>query len=79
MRPSKLLLAIVTVLAVTGSVANAAPRSVQCELLIEDEARTHRVAGLLFVVIDDVRPNWKEKPGSIDDWSGRPAMPSGED
>jgi hypothetical protein len=25
----------------------------------------------------DVRPNWKEAPGSIDDWSGRPAMPSG--
>jgi len=21
----------------------------------------------------DVRPNWKEAPGSIDDWSGRPA------
>ena len=27
----------------------------------------------------DVRPNWKEAPGSIDDWSGRPAVPSGED
>jgi hypothetical protein len=27
----------------------------------------------------DVRPNWKEAPGSIDDWSGRPAMPGGED
>ena len=27
----------------------------------------------------DVRPNWKEAPGSIDDWSGRPAMPSGEE
>jgi hypothetical protein len=26
----------------------------------------------------DVRPNWKEAPGSIDDWSGRPAMPSSE-
>jgi len=25
----------------------------------------------------DVRPNWKEAPGTIDDWSGRPAMPSG--
>jgi transposase len=25
----------------------------------------------------DVRPNWKEAPGSIDDWSGQPAMPSG--
>src|SRR6476659_8466649 len=24
----------------------------------------------------DVRPNWKEAPGSLDDWSGRPAMPS---
>jgi hypothetical protein len=21
----------------------------------------------------DVRPNWKEAPGTIDDWSGRPA------
>jgi hypothetical protein len=21
----------------------------------------------------DVRPNWREKPGSPDDWSGRPA------
>jgi len=30
------------------------------------------MAGLLFVVIHDVRPNWKEAPGSIDDWSGRP-------
>jgi hypothetical protein len=27
----------------------------------------------------DVRPNWKEAPGLIDDWSGRPAMPSGEE
>jgi hypothetical protein len=27
----------------------------------------------------DARPNWKEKPGSIDNWSGRPAMPSGND
>jgi hypothetical protein len=27
----------------------------------------------------DVRPNWKEKPGAIDDWSGRPAMPGGEE
>jgi hypothetical protein len=27
----------------------------------------------------DVRPNWKEAPGSIDDWSGRPAMPGGEE
>jgi hypothetical protein len=27
----------------------------------------------------DVRPNWKEAPGTIDDWSGRPAMPSGEE
>ena len=26
----------------------------------------------------DVRPNWKDAPGSIHDWSGRPAMPSGE-
>jgi hypothetical protein len=26
----------------------------------------------------DVRPNWKEQPGSIDDWSGRSAMPGGE-
>jgi len=23
----------------------------------------------------DVRPNGKEAPGTIDDWSGRPAMP----
>ena len=27
----------------------------------------------------DVRPNWQEAPGTIDDWSGRPAMPSGEE
>ena len=27
----------------------------------------------------DVRPNWKEAPRSIDDWSGRPALPSGEE
>jgi hypothetical protein len=27
----------------------------------------------------DVRPNWKEAPGSVDDWSGRPAMPRGDD
>ena len=27
----------------------------------------------------DVRPNWKEAPGTIDDWSGRPAMPTGDD
>jgi hypothetical protein len=27
----------------------------------------------------DVRPNWKEAPGSIDDWSGRPAKPSREE
>jgi hypothetical protein len=27
----------------------------------------------------DVRPNWKEAPGTIEDWSGRPVMPSGED
>ena len=26
----------------------------------------------------DVRPNWKEAPGSLDDWSGREAMPGGE-
>ena len=26
----------------------------------------------------DVRPNWKEAPGTIDDWSGREAMPGGE-
>ena len=26
----------------------------------------------------DVRPNWKEAPGTIEDWSGRPAMPGGE-
>ena len=24
----------------------------------------------------DVRPNWKEAPGSIHDWSSRPAMPT---
>ena len=27
----------------------------------------------------DVRPNWKGAPGTIDDWSGRPAMPTGDD
>ena len=27
----------------------------------------------------DVRPNWKEQPGSIDDWTGRPAMPGGKE
>jgi hypothetical protein len=27
----------------------------------------------------DVRPNWKEAPGSIDDWSGHPAMPRGDE
>jgi hypothetical protein len=27
----------------------------------------------------DVRPNWKNAPGSVDDWSGRPAMPGGEE
>jgi hypothetical protein len=27
----------------------------------------------------DVRPNWKEAPGTIDDWSGRPAMPVGDE
>jgi hypothetical protein len=26
----------------------------------------------------DVRPNWKEAPGSIEDWSGRAAMPGSE-
>jgi hypothetical protein len=26
----------------------------------------------------DVRPNWKEAPGTIEDWSGRPAMPGGD-
>jgi hypothetical protein len=26
----------------------------------------------------DVRPNWSEAPGTIDDWSGREAMPGGE-
>jgi hypothetical protein len=26
----------------------------------------------------DVRPNWNEAPGTIDDWSGREAMPGGE-
>ena len=26
----------------------------------------------------DVMPNWKEAPGTIDDWSGRPAMPGDE-
>jgi hypothetical protein len=25
----------------------------------------------------DVRPNWKEKPGTVTDWSGRQAMPTG--
>jgi hypothetical protein len=29
------------------------------------------MAGLLFVVIHDVRPNWKEKPGTVTDWRGR--------
>jgi len=29
------------------------------------------VAGLLFVVIDDVRPNWKEQPGMPDSWQAR--------
>jgi hypothetical protein len=27
----------------------------------------------------DVRLNWKEAPGTITDWRGRPAMPSGEE
>ena len=27
----------------------------------------------------NVRPNWKKRPGMPDDWSGRPAMPGGED
>jgi hypothetical protein len=27
----------------------------------------------------DVRPNWNEQPGTPDEWSGRPAMPGGED
>ena len=27
----------------------------------------------------DVRPNWKEAPGTIDDLSGRPAMPTGDE
>ena len=26
----------------------------------------------------DVRPNWKEAPGTVTDWRGRPAMPTGE-
>jgi hypothetical protein len=26
----------------------------------------------------DVRPNWKEKPGSPDDWHSNPAIPTGE-
>jgi hypothetical protein len=26
----------------------------------------------------DVTPNWKEASGTIEDWSGRPAMPGGE-
>jgi hypothetical protein len=26
----------------------------------------------------DVRPNWKEVPGTIEDWSRRPAMPGGD-
>jgi hypothetical protein len=26
----------------------------------------------------DVRPNWKEARGSIDDWSGRPVMSGDE-
>jgi hypothetical protein len=26
----------------------------------------------------DVRPNWKEAPGTPDDWSGREAMPGGD-
>jgi hypothetical protein len=62
MRPSKLLLAIVTVLAVTGSVANAAPvkgkqagtYTVQDtrwthQDLIEDEARTTEWPGFYFL------------------------------
>jgi hypothetical protein len=27
----------------------------------------------------DVRPNWKEAPGSLDDWHSNPAMPNGEE
>jgi hypothetical protein len=27
----------------------------------------------------DVRPNWKEAPGSLDDWHSNPAMPTGEE
>jgi hypothetical protein len=27
----------------------------------------------------DVRPNWKEAPGTVTDWRGRPASPVGED
>jgi hypothetical protein len=27
----------------------------------------------------DVRPNWKEAPGTVTDWSGNEAMPGGED
>jgi hypothetical protein len=26
----------------------------------------------------DVRPNWNEAPGSIEDWSGRPTIPTGD-
>jgi len=26
----------------------------------------------------DVRPNWNEAPGTVEDWSGRPAMPGDE-
>ncbi len=25
----------------------------------------------------DVRPNWKEAPGTLEDWSSRPATPKG--
>jgi hypothetical protein len=28
---------------------------------------------------NDVRPNWKEALGTVEDWSGRPAMPNRED
>jgi hypothetical protein len=27
----------------------------------------------------DVRPNWKEAPGSDTDWRGRPTMPTGDE
>jgi transposase len=27
----------------------------------------------------DVRPNWKEAQGTVSDWRGRPAMPTGDD